>query len=119
MDDKSNGFELEASKLCSAPVLSRLCLVLAVATLYLTLQGTAVVGQGQRRRVDPHWFRGSSYLQLGWRWVKAALAKGWQLFSPNGLSTQHDPEPAMASRQQQGQRKLRFEFTVRSRSYAT
>jgi hypothetical protein len=94
-------------------------LVLTVATLYLTLQGTEVVSQGQRRRVDPHWFLGNSYLKLGWQWVKASLAKEWYLFSPNGLSTQYDPEPAMASRQQQGQRQLRFDFTVRSHSYAT
>ena len=119
LDDKSNGFELEASKLRSAPVLSRLCLVLAVATLYLTLQGTEVVSQGQRRRVDPHWFRGSSYLKLGWRWVKAALARGWQLFESLGLITQVDPEPAIASQRQHSQRTLRFEFTVRSRNYSS
>jgi len=35
LDDKSNGFQLEASLIRSAPALERLCLVLAVATLYL------------------------------------------------------------------------------------
>ena len=55
LDDKSNGFELESSEIRNAPALSRLCCVLAIATLYLT-------AQGKRRLVDPHWFRGSSYL---------------------------------------------------------
>jgi hypothetical protein len=63
-----------------APALSRLCLVLAIATVYLTLQGTAVVAQGKRRWVDPHWERGNSYLRIGWNWVKTALARGWPLF---------------------------------------
>ncbi len=40
----TNGFELEASKLRSASVLSRVCLVLAVITLFFTLQGTEFGG---------------------------------------------------------------------------
>ncbi len=47
-------------------------IVLAIATLYLTAQGTEVVAQGKRRFVDPHWFRGSSYFKIGWAWVKTA-----------------------------------------------
>jgi len=68
LDDKSNGFQLESSQLRDARTLTRRLLVLAVATLYLTCQGAAVVAQGQRRRVDTHWFRGHSYLRLGWHW---------------------------------------------------
>jgi hypothetical protein len=49
-----------------APLLSPSVLVLAIATVYLTLQGTAVVAQGKRRWVDPHWERGNSYLRIGW-----------------------------------------------------
>ena len=64
--------KLESSEIRNAPALSRLCLVLALATLYLTAQGTEVVAQGKRRLVDPHWFRGSSYLKIGWNWVKTA-----------------------------------------------
>lgn len=48
----------------SAPARSRLCLVLAMTTLFLTATGVEVVKTGQRRLVDPHWFRGSSYLKL-------------------------------------------------------
>ena len=70
LDDTSNGFVLESSFIRSAQVLSRLLLVLAVAALFLTLQGTAVVEAGIRRQVDPHWQRGMSYLKLGWKWVK-------------------------------------------------
>lgn len=36
LDDKSNGFQLEASRLRSAVALERLCLVLSLTTLYLT-----------------------------------------------------------------------------------
>ena len=98
LDDKSNGFQLESSLLRSAAVLSRLCFVLAITTLYLVSQGTQVVKQGRRRWVDPHWFRGSSYLKIGWHWVKAALTKGFALITCVHLSSDPDPEPAMASR---------------------
>lgn len=53
LDDKSNGFQLESSLIRSTTALSRLCLVLAIATLYLTAQGTQVVESGKRRWVDP------------------------------------------------------------------
>ena len=77
LDDKSNGFQLESSLIRSAPALTRLCLVLAMTTLYLVSQGVEVVKQGKRRWVDPHWFRGQSYLKIGWNWVKLALSRGW------------------------------------------
>ena len=48
LDDTSNGFQLEASLIRSASALERLCLVLAVATLYLVSQGTHVVETGKR-----------------------------------------------------------------------
>jgi hypothetical protein len=35
LDDKSNGFQLESSLIRCAQALSRLCLVVAIATLYL------------------------------------------------------------------------------------
>jgi hypothetical protein len=100
LDDKSNGFQLESSLLRSAHALSRLCFVLAITTLYLVSQGTEVVRQGKRRWVDPHWFRGSSYLKIGWDWVKTALTKGFELITRLYLSSEPDPEPAMASRSQ-------------------
>lgn len=110
LDDKSSGFNLEDSKLRSAPALSRLCLVLAMTTLFLTAQGVEVVILGQRRCVDPHWYRGASYLKIGWSWVKQALNKGWNLISVISFSTNIDPEPVKASRLQHQQRTYRIEF---------
>lgn len=110
LDDKSSGFNLADSKLRSAPALSRLCLVLAMTTLFLTAQGVKVVILGQRRWVDPHWYRGASYLKIGWSWVKQALNKGWNLISVISFSTNIDPEPVQASRLQHQQRTYRIEF---------
>jgi hypothetical protein len=97
LDDKSNGFQLESSLVRDAAALTRLCLVVAVATLYLVAQGTQVVAAQKRRWVDPHWLRGNSYLRIGWQWVKTALARGWELFATLHLSGTPDPEPCRAS----------------------
>lgn len=104
LDDKSNGFHLESSLIRSAPALERLCLVLAVATLYLVAQGTHVVEEKKRRWVDPHWFRGRSYLKIGWAWIKRALGRNHPLQTGLALSAQPDPEPAMASKKQHQKR---------------
>jgi hypothetical protein len=100
LDDKSNGFQRESSLLRSAKALARLCLVLALTTLYVVSQGTEVVKQGQRRWVDPHWFRGQSYLKIGWQWVERALSRGYKLVTRLYLAAEADPEPAMAARRQ-------------------
>lgn len=100
MDDQSNGFQLESFLIRSAAALTRLCLVLAVATLYLVCQGTQVVQQGLRRWVDAHWFWGHSYLKIGWHWVHRALTHGYELITEFFLSPDPDPEPAMASKKQ-------------------
>ena len=100
LDEKSNGFDLEHSALHCPKALTRLLWVHAAAILYLVSQGTQVADSGQRRRMDPHWFRGSSYLRIGWNGVKAALIHGWHLITRICLSKSEDPEPAMASRKQ-------------------
>jgi hypothetical protein len=100
LDDKSNGFQLESSLVRDAAALTRLCFVVAVATLYLVAQGTQVVAAQKRRWVDPHWLRGNSYLRIGWQWVKTALARGWELFATLHLSGTPDPEPCRASASQ-------------------
>jgi len=113
LDDKSNGFQLESSLIRSAQALTRLCLVLAITTLYLVSQGTEVVRQGKRRLVDPHWFRGQSYLKIGWNWVKLALCRKYDLITRIHLSSARDPEPAMASkRQYQEYCQSRFAFEL-------
>lgn len=111
LDDKSNGFQLESSLIRSAKALERLCLVLAMTTLYLVSVGTSVVQKGQRRLVDPHWFRGASYLKIGWHWVQYALNRGYELITSVYLSGEPDPEPAMASKKQdEKRRQARFVF---------
>lgn len=108
LDDKSNGFQLESSLIRSAAALERLCLVLAISTLYLVSQGVAVLNQGKRRWVDPHWFRGQSYLKIGWHWVTCALTRGYELITRVYLPADADPEPAMASKRQYQKQLQRF-----------
>jgi hypothetical protein len=60
----------------SANALERLCCVLAITTLDLVAQGTAVVASGKRRWVDAHGFSGQSYLTIGWHGVTLALSRG-------------------------------------------
>lgn len=97
LDDKSNGFPVESSRLRDANAVERLCLVLAVAPRYLVAQGTHVVATHKRRWVDPHWWRGNSYLRIGWQWGRTALARGWELVATLHLSGVPDPAPAKAS----------------------
>jgi hypothetical protein len=113
LDEKSNGFQLERSEVRSAPALSRLCFVLAVATLLLTVQGQQVVATGKRRWVDSHWQRGNSYFRMGWNWVMGCLHQDWRLFPPISLRGQADPAPAIASKKQT-QKQFEREFTVKS-----
>jgi hypothetical protein len=120
LDDKSTGFQLEDSKLRSAAAIERLFFGIALATLYLVVQGSEVVAQGRRREVDPHGFRGSSYLKIGWQWLKHAMIKGWQLITGWCLRGGEDPDPAMASRRQYETAQRKFQrFTCVTMSYAT
>lgn len=118
LDEKSNGFQLERSEIRSAPALSRLCFVMAVATLLLTVQGQQVVVAGKRRWVDAHWQRGNSYLRIGWNWLKGVLHQGWRLFSTISLFGYTDPEPASASKKQ-AQKQLEREFTIKSYRFSS
>ena len=58
----------------------------------------------------PHWFRGSSYLKIGWKWVSYALNRCYALIASISLSSEPDPEPAMASIKQAQKRQQRFAF---------
>jgi hypothetical protein len=100
LDDKSAGFQLESSELRDADALSRLCLVLAVATLYLVSIGTAIVALQRRHLVDTHWNRGLSYLQIGWRYLFMAVLFGKRLLTEFWLDPEPDPQPVFASRKQ-------------------
>ncbi len=118
LDEKSNGFQLERSEIRSAPALSRLCFVMAVATLLLTVQGQQVVAAGKRRWVDAHWQRGNSYLRIGWNWLKGVLHQGWQLFPTFSLLGHAAPDPAIASKKQT-RKQLEREFTIKSYSFVS
>ena len=100
LDQKSNGFRWESSKLRDRQALQRWCFVMAVTTLALICQGSTVVAEGNRRVVDPHGFRGHSYARIGWDWIRHALARGKALMSRLTLVTASDPERARASKRQ-------------------
>jgi hypothetical protein len=114
LDLKSNGFNLEASRVRDKFALSQLCGVLALTMLFLLLQGVQVVASGKRRQVDAHWNRGMSYLKLGWNWIRLAITHQWKIHVYPFLSCSPDPQPAIASRRQQDDA-LNREFTVLSR----
>lgn len=111
LDLKSNGFNLEASRLRDKFALTQLCGVIALTMLFLVLQGTQVVTSGQRRLVDAHWHRGMSYLKLGWNWIRLAITQQWNISLFQFLSSAPDPHPAIASRRQQDQ-SFNREFVV-------
>lgn len=96
-DDKSGGFNLEDSLLRDSMALSRLCLILAVATVYLISTGLAVETLGFRPVIDTHWRRGLSYFQLGWRWCRHALDQQKWLQAFLWLPPLPDPDPVIAS----------------------
>jgi hypothetical protein len=73
LDNQSNGWNIQRSEIRSVVALSRLWFILALATLYATAQGDAVVANGRRRWINTHWFRGNSYFRIGWEWIKASL----------------------------------------------
>ncbi len=113
LDLKSNGFNLEASRLRDKFALSQLCGVIALTMLFLVLQGVQVVASGKRRQVDTHWQRGMSYLKLGWNWIRLAITHQWKIQVFQFLSSLPDPHPAIASKRQH-EDSLRREFTVLS-----
>lgn len=98
LDDKSNGFQVEASRLDTPAALERLFLVLAIATLHFTSVGVGVVRLKLRRWVDTHWDRGMSYLKIGWSWLRQQSRRGWPRLPAFWLDPAPDPEPAVASR---------------------
>jgi hypothetical protein len=100
LDDKSAGFQLESGEIRDADALARLGLVLATTTLYLVSTGTAVVTLGLRSYIDTHWHRGLSYFQIGWRWIRHALAHRKYLLPFFWLESGPDPFPVFASKRQ-------------------
>ncbi|NOQ35394.1 MAG: transposase [Methylococcaceae bacterium] len=97
-DDKSGAFNLESSKIRNAKALTRFYTVIAIAKLFLISQGVEVVTKGLRRRVDPHWKRGLSYLKIGFRYLASVESKGYKLLKEIILPSSPDPEPVLSSK---------------------
>jgi hypothetical protein len=114
LDLKSNGFNLEASRLRDKFALSQLCGVIALTTLFLILQGVKVVASGQRRQVDAQSKRGMSYLKLGWNWIRLAITEQFKIQVYRFLPSVPDPQPAVASKRQQ-EDAFKREFIVLTR----
>jgi hypothetical protein len=108
LDDKSGGFQVEATKLDDPKAIARLFLVLAVATLHFTSVGVEVVKRKTRRWVDTHWDRGMSYFKIGWSWLRQQFRRQWPVLPPFGLDPEPDPEPAIASRRKAAQPKRQW-----------
>ncbi len=114
LDIKSNGFNLQASRLRDKFALCQLCGVIALTMLFLALQGVQVVASGKRRQVDAHWKRGKSYLKLGWNWIRLAITQQLNIQLIRFLPSVADPQPAIASKRQHDD-SFKREFTVLSR----
>jgi len=74
-DDKSRGWQWEQSRITDPERASRLLLVLHLATLWCLSLGATAVDQGLARRWvrlrRPAW----SLFQIGWAWLREALAR--------------------------------------------
>ena len=73
-DEKSGGFDLEATQLSDPKRLDTLLLAIAVAVLWIYEIGEQVIGDDRRREIDPGYKRQLSVFQLGWRQLRRALS---------------------------------------------
>jgi hypothetical protein len=92
--------QLESGEIRETDALARLGLILATTTLYLISTGTAVVTLGLHTKIDPHRLRGLSYFQIGWRYIRYALARFGYLLRFFYFEPGPDPYPAIASKLQ-------------------
>ena len=72
-DDKSGGFNLNASRLTDPKRLDALLLALAIAVLWVYELGEKVLMDDQRQTIDPGYQRQLSVFQLGWCYLQRAL----------------------------------------------
>ncbi|MEA5417543.1 hypothetical protein [Synechococcus sp. BA-132 BA5] len=78
--------------------IDRLLLVVAIAVLVSSLQGFAVTLAGQRRRVDPHWQRGLSFVRIGLQWLQQAVVHAGRTLLAWIPIPLRDQEPCIPSR---------------------
>ena len=95
-DDKSGGFDLDASRLTDPKRLDTLLLALAIAVLWMYALGEKVLTDKQRRTIDPGYKRQHSVFQLGWRYLHRALSCGVPLACSFALHP-FKPEPVRNS----------------------
>mgnify|MGYP000873751010 CR=1 FL=1 len=95
-DDKSGGWNWEDSPLTRPDQVERLCLAMAVATLFAVPEGTLLADAGRRQEIDPHDSRGLSYFQIGVRSVQQLLSLGRRLKLRLKISPKVDPDPVSA-----------------------
>jgi len=75
-DDKSAAFHWDKSQVNDPVHAARLLLVLALALVLATSQGSVVLKAGRRHELDPHRRRRLSVVQLGLRWLRYAVEHG-------------------------------------------
>src|SRR5262249_42458204 len=73
-DDKSGGFDLEATQLSDPKRLDTLLLAIAVAVLWIYELGEQVIRDERRKEIDPGYKRQLSVFQLGWRQLRRAIS---------------------------------------------
>lgn len=73
-DDKSGGFDLEATKLRDPERLNHLLLALAVAVLWIYEIGETVLRADERAEIDPAYKRQLSIFQIGWRKLRRTIS---------------------------------------------
>jgi hypothetical protein len=73
-DDKSGGFDLEATKLRDPERLNHLLLALAVAVLWIYEIGESVLRADERPEIDPAYKRQLSVFQIGWRKLRRTIS---------------------------------------------
>ena len=73
-DDKSGGFDLEASHLTDPKRLDTLLLALSVAVLWIYELGEQVLREDRRSEIDPAYKRQLSVFQLGWRFLRRLIS---------------------------------------------
>ena len=91
---------MESGEIRDADAPARLGWVLATTTRYLVSSGTSVVMLGLRSQIDTHLRRGLSCFQIGWRWIRYALAHLQYLLPFFWLEGGPDPFPVFATKRQ-------------------
>lgn len=76
LDEKSNGFNLDESRVRAPERIDRTIGVIAVATGILVHTGAEALRRDMRKQLEPRKKRGSSVLKIGWKAFKSLLGKG-------------------------------------------